>query len=57
MQSVKRADDLESRLFGRLSERESARVQRFAAELVQRRAHYGRPPASANQGSVEAQPK
>ena len=57
MQSVKRADDLESRLFGRLSERESARVQRLAAELVQRRAHYGRPPASANQGSVEAQPK
>jgi hypothetical protein len=57
MQSVKRADDLESRLFGRLNERESARVQRFAAELVQRRAAYGRPPASANQASVEAQPK
>jgi hypothetical protein len=57
MQPVKRVDDLESRLFGRLSERENARVQRFAAELVQRRAHYGRLPASANQGSVEAQPK
>jgi hypothetical protein len=57
MQSVKRVDDLESRLFGRLNQRESARVQRLAAELTQRRAGYGRPPASANQSSMEAAPK
>lgn len=57
MQSAKRAEDLESRLFGRLSKRESARAQRFAAELVQRRAGYGRPPASANQVATETPPK
>jgi hypothetical protein len=57
MQSVKRADDLESRLFGRLSQRESARVQRLAAELTERRASYGRSPASVNQASKEAAPK
>jgi hypothetical protein len=57
MQPVRRADEIESRLFGRLSERESARAKRLAAELVQRRGSCARPPANDNAASKEALPK
>jgi hypothetical protein len=56
MQPVRRADEIESRLFGRLSARESARAKRLAAELAQRRGRCARLPADDNAASKEALP-
>jgi hypothetical protein len=57
MQSAKRVDDLEFRMFGRLSEREKARVERLAAEAAKRRAICKSvAPLSAN-GATEVLPK
>jgi hypothetical protein len=57
MQSAKRAEDLELRLFGRLSEREKVRVERLAAEAAKRRAICKSvAPLSAN-GATEVLPK
>jgi hypothetical protein len=39
VQRIGRADDLEARVFGRLSAREKARVDRLAAEAAGRRAN------------------
>jgi muconolactone delta-isomerase len=43
VQRIRRADDLEASLFGRLSAREKARVDRLAAEAAGRRANRPQP--------------
>ncbi|MEA2859971.1 MAG: hypothetical protein QOC72_2010 [Methylobacteriaceae bacterium] len=50
------AGEHESRLFGRMSERESARAKRFAAEFDQRRGG-SRPPADEKAASENALPR
>jgi|KBSMisStaDraftv2_1062788.scaffolds.fasta_scaffold2753236_1 hypothetical protein len=57
MQSAKRAEDLEFRMFGRLSEREKARVERLAAEAAKRRAICKSVAPRSGNGATEVLPK
>ncbi|MGA8600228.1 MAG: hypothetical protein WB663_02355 [Beijerinckiaceae bacterium] len=57
MQSAKRADDLEFRMFGRLSEREKARVERLAVEAAKRRAICKSVAPRSGNGATEVLPK
>jgi hypothetical protein len=57
MQSAKRAEGLEFRLFGRLSEREKVRVERLAVEAAKRRAICKSVAPRSGNGATEVLPK
>jgi hypothetical protein len=57
MQSAKRAEDLEFRMFGRLSEREKVRVERLAVEAAKRRAICKSVAPRSGNGATEVLPK
>ena len=57
MQSAKRADDLEFRMFGRLNERERARAERLAVEAAKRRATCKSAAPLSDNGVTEVLPK